>query len=234
MEARLGADGVPPERVAVVHNWADGDRLYPLPSGQNPRREAMGLGNRVVVLYSGNLGLAHDFEPVCEAMLRLRSYRDSLAFVFVGDGARRWEVEAFVRQEDLDGLVQFCDYVPQDQLLESLNLGDVALLTLLDGTEGLVVPSKLYAYLGVGRPILAVCPNPCEVSEIVSQAQCGLVVSTGEELAEAIRSLLEDERLRAEMGGRARSVFEERFERRKATAAIGEILRKVAWGRTYA
>ena len=228
MEARLGAAGVPPERIAVVHNWADGDRLFPLPSGQNPRREAMGLGNRVVVLYSGNLGMAHDFEPVCKAMVQLRSYRDRLAFVFVGDGARRREVEAFVRQEDLDDLVQFRDYVPQDQLLESLNLGDVALVTLLRGTEGLVVPSKLYAYLAVGMPILAVCPGPCEVSEIVEQARCGLVVNSAEELAEAVLSLLNDADLRAEMGGKARSVFEERFERRKATAAIGEILRNVA------
>ena len=227
MAAHISREGVPLERISVVHNWADGEQLYPVPSHENALKQATELANRFVVLYSGNLGMAHDIRPICEALSLLQPQRDRLAFLFVGSGVRRQEMEQFVRQNGLGDFVLFRDYVEKDELLSSLNVGDAMLLTVLSGTEGLVVPSKLYAYLAVGRPVLAVCPEPCEVSDIVDTTQCGMVTKTGKELADAILHLMENPDLQAEMGARARAVFEERFERRKATARIGEVLRNV-------
>ena len=224
MADRLRGAGVPDGRLAVIHNWADGRCLYPLPRDQNPMREALGLADRFVVLYSGNLGMAHDFRHVCEALVRLYPYRERLAFLFVGDGVRRREVEAFVRREGLEELVLFLSSVRQEDLLQSLNMGDACLLIMLEGTEGVVVPSKLYAYLAVGRPVLAVCSGPCEVSDILEEAGCGFVARTGEELAGAVLALMEDEQMRVSMGHRARAALDARFERRQATARIAEVL----------
>ena len=227
MAARLRGKGVPNDRIVVVHNWADGERLNPMPGRENSLREAWGLNDRFVVLYSGNLGMAHDFGPVCAALGKLISYRDRLAFLFIGDGVRRRQLEGFVQREHLEDLVQFRDYVPQDQLSQSLGLGDAGLVTTLEGTEGLVVPSKLYSYLAMGKPVLAVSGRSNEVSEIVQSAQCGFVIRTAEELVGAIEALMADPGMCEEMGQRARTVFEERFERRSATARIGEVFERV-------
>ena len=227
MAARLRSKGVPNNKIAVVHNWADGERLNPMVNQENILKEAWGLNDRFVVLYSGNLGMAHDFGPVCGALGRLMPYQDRLAFLFVGEGVRRRQLEEFVQQERLEGLVQFRDYVPQDQLPLSLGLGDAGLVTTLEGTEGLVVPSKLYSYLAMGKPVLAVSGRSNEVSDIVQEARCGFVIRTAEELVRAVETLMTDPSMCEEMGQRARTVFEERFERRCATARLGDIFERV-------
>lgn len=228
MAAHISREGVPLERVAVVHNWADGKQVYPISNQEIPLKQTTELVNRFVVLYSGNLGMAHDIRPICEALSLLKSHRERLAFLFVGGGVRWRDMESFVEREGLGDFVYFREYVVKDALLTSLNVADATLLTVLGGTEGLVVPSKLYGYMAVGRPVLAICPNPCEISDIIDATECGLVAKTGKELADAVLLLLNNSGLSAEMGERARAVFEEQFERRKATARIGEILRSVS------
>ena len=227
MAARLKDEGVSPDQVFVAHNWADKERLYPMPPNDSGLRAALGLGDRFVVLYSGNLGMSHDLEPVCDAIARLYPYRDRLAFLFVGGGVRRRQLEEFVRRNNFGEFVIFRDYVPQDELATGLNLGDAGLLTILKGTEGLVVPSKLYAYMAVGLPILAVSSGECEVTDIVRESECGYVIGSGEELSSAISKMMADRDIAARFGRNARKTFEERFERRQATALIGSVLKSV-------
>ena len=227
MAARLREEGVPPEHVFVAHNWADKELLYPMPHGESRMRDDLGLGDRFVVLYSGNLGMSHDLEPVCDAISRLYQYRDRLAFLFVGGGVRRKKLEDFVRRNNFGRFVIFRDYVAHDELAAGLNTGDAGLITMLEGTEGLVVPSKLYAYMAVGLPILAVSSTPCEVTDIVTESQCGFVVGSGQELSSAISKMMEDPEIAAGLGRNARKTFEERFERRQATSLIGRVLKGV-------
>jgi glycosyltransferase involved in cell wall biosynthesis len=69
--------------VDVVHNWADGDAIRPIPADGNRLREAWGWTDRFVVLYSGNLGLAHEFDTVIAAAEALRD-RPEILIAFVG------------------------------------------------------------------------------------------------------------------------------------------------------
>ena len=227
MAARLRDEGVRPERISVVHNWADKELLYPVPGGGRHFRDALGLGHRFVVLYSGNLGMAHDFKPVRDAIALLCPYRDRLAFLFIGDGVRRREMEDFVRTKNFEDFVIFRDYMPRDELLAGLNVGDAGLVTILKGTAGLVVPSKLYAYMAVGLPILTVSSEPCEVADIVLEYQCGYIAASGEELSSAIVKVMQDPDLASTLRQNTRKTFEDRFERRQATALIGRVLKSV-------
>ena len=74
------------ERIRVVHNWGS-DNIKPRPTEDHPLRNAWGWHDKFVVLYSGNIGLAHEFDTILEAADRLRSNRHIL-FAFVGDGPR--------------------------------------------------------------------------------------------------------------------------------------------------
>jgi glycosyltransferase involved in cell wall biosynthesis len=99
MAARLRGEGIPAERVQVIHHWADGEAITPIPHRDNPLRAEGGLEGRFVVGYSGDLGRAHEFGMVLEAADRLREEAD-IVFLFVGGGHyRRWvETEARPRQ----------------------------------------------------------------------------------------------------------------------------------------
>ncbi len=57
MADRIAAKGVRPDRVATVPVWSRRDEIYPMPRAGHPLREELGLSDRFVAMYSGNLGL---------------------------------------------------------------------------------------------------------------------------------------------------------------------------------
>ena len=106
MRGRLLGHGIPAERLFVAENWADGEEI---------RLRAFPTGTTLEVLYSGNLGLAHDLETVCGALETLAGEtlagetlaRDTLAgdvrfrFTFAGGGPQRAALERFCRERGL-------------------------------------------------------------------------------------------------------------------------------------
>jgi len=227
MAARLAAGGL--RNVTTIHNWADGEAIRPRPAQDHPLREAWGWTGRFVVLYSGNMGLAHEFETVLGAAEMLRE-RPSVRFAFVGGGPRREEVEREVRRRGLAN-VEFRPYVARDLLGQSLTAGDLHLVTLREGTPGLLVPSKIYGILAAGRPTLYVGPDAGEVADIIGSGRCGTRVASGDArgLAQAIERYERDAAMRGAEGERARELFERRFARPRALVAFERL---IAQGRT--
>ena len=64
MAERLRAEAIPGNQIRVIHNWADGQQLYPLAAKDNPLRRDWDLEQRFVIEYSGNMGRAHEFESL--------------------------------------------------------------------------------------------------------------------------------------------------------------------------
>jgi colanic acid biosynthesis glycosyl transferase WcaI len=214
-------------RVAVVHNWADEDAIRPIGVEASTYRAERGWGSRFVVVYSGNMGLAHEFETVLAAADRLRS--QLVTFAFIGDGPRRKEVERGVAARGLAN-VEFHPGVPRPALGDSLTAADLHLVTLRPGMQSLLVPSKIYGILAAGRPTLYVGPAEGEVYDIVTGAGCGTVVANGsvDALVAAILDY-EKDRTRLEREGRAgRDFLEERLGKAEQTRRFLQELRALA------
>jgi len=226
MGARLEAFAGRP--VDVVHNWADGEAIRPVSLADHALRREWGWSGRFVVLYSGNMGLAHDFATVLDAAALLRE-REEILFAFVGGGPRRAEVEAEVRRRELSN-VEIRPYVERARLGQSLTAPDVHLVTLREEMPGLLVPSKIYGILAAGRPALYVGPDAGEIAEILREGDCGRRVALGDArgLADAVLAYA-TEPARAERDGRrARELFERRFTSRHGLAAFRRVLDAVA------
>jgi len=199
-----------PQTLVVIHNWADGEVIRPRPARESPLRAEWGWGDRLVVLYSGNMGLAHEFDAVLGAAERLRDDA-RVRFAFIGGGPRRGEIEREARRRGLAN-VEFRGYVPRERLGDSLTAGDLHLVTLRPGVEGLLVPSKIYGILAAGRPTLYVGPAAGEVAAIVGEG-CGAVIAPGdgETLAREIARYAADASSRERDGRRARELFDGRY-----------------------
>lgn len=221
MKARVAAKGVDPARVHVLPNWADGADVRPVPPDANAFRRGLGLGDRRVVLYSGNLGRAHDLETLVELARRCRD-RDDVAFVFVGGGARRDVVEAAARELSN---VRLLPFVARDRLAESLSAGDVHLVSQTPETLGLMEPSKLYGILAAGRPALYVGPPDSEVARTIVREGAGAVVANGD--VEGARLALDRLLRDGPTSAHVRAAFEARHDRRVRTSAIGRVLTDV-------
>ena len=174
-------------KATVIHNWAAAS-LQP-----RPRAQA-----RLTIGYSGNLGRAHEVETMLAAMKMLPDVR----FVFTGGGALLDRVK-----REAGPNVEFRPYAPREQLSESLSAVDAHLVSLHPSLEGLIVPSKLYGIMAVGRPVIFVGSPGGEAARIIEECRCGVVVEPGdaEGLVHAIRSV------DREMGRRGREAYESRF-----------------------
>jgi len=92
----------------------------------------------------------------------------------------------------------------------------------------LSVPSKAYAIMAAGRPLLFVGDPQSDIARIINQHRCGAVVASGDSsgLAEVISDWSSDASRLKEFGSVGRSLFEERFDRSHAVSAYLETLRK--------
>jgi colanic acid biosynthesis glycosyl transferase WcaI len=196
-------------KATIIHNWAmECGGLPPLSAqsgGEPPHSKIVG--------YSGNLGRAHEVDTMLAAMRMLPEVR----FVFIGGGAQLARVK-----REAPPNVEFRPYAPRERLAESLSSVDAHLVSLQPSLEGLIVPSKFYGVLAVGRPVIFIGAKDGEVARIIEASRCGVVVEPGdaEGLANAIRSV------DPAMGERGRALYEERFAPHHAFAAWEDVLRK--------
>jgi colanic acid biosynthesis glycosyl transferase WcaI len=228
---RAVVEGFAPGTTEVIHNWADGVAIRPVRSDSNRLRETWGLRGKFVVGYSGNMGLAHEFETVLNACALLRSEPD-IVFLFVGAGSRRAWMEREAKVRGLANIV-FRPYQPRAALAESLSAADVHLISLRPALEGLIVPSKFYGIAAAGRPVIFVGERDGEIARLIAAHHCGTCVPVGdaEALAAAIVLLRNDPARRLAMGAAARHLLETRFERRLAMARWEAVLASRAGGR---
>ena len=217
MAERLRAEGIPASQIQVVHNWADGDAIWPIEAVANPLRREWGLEDKFVVAYSGNMGRAHEFETLLEAMKYLDTARDlprrSIVFLFIGGGHQRERLQAEVQRRGIAN-IQFRPYQPRECLRESLGVADVHLISLRPELEGLIVPSKFYGIAAAGRPSIFIGDPEGEIPCLLREGQCGYSVSAGntELLKQHILALWDDPERCRQLGRNARALFERRFD----------------------
>ena len=204
-------------KIQVIHNWADGDWIHPLPKSENRFRVEHQLLDRLVVLFSGNLGKIYNFSDVIEIASFLAADPPSVEFLFIGDGPLRKTLENQVLARGLTN-VHFLPYQPKETLSYSLICGDLVLVPLKKEVAGLCVPGKLYYALAGGLPLLIIAPKDCELSQIILQNDCGWVFKPDDPAAVAnfLRRLSREPSLLEEKKKQARACFETKFTREKA------------------
>ena len=145
MADRIRACGVDSNKVRVIANWVDGDSITPISPDTNVLRSDWGLAGKFVVMYSGNMGRAHEFETILDAATSLQSDA-RIVFLFVGGGNQRGPLGSAVASRGLSN-VHFRPYQPREKFGLSLSVGDVHLISLRPEMEGLILPSKFYGVL---------------------------------------------------------------------------------------
>ena len=218
MQERVLAKGTPAGKVAFIPVWADLAGVEPVPSERNTLRREWAPNNELLVMYSGNLGIAHDVATMLDAMRRLKD-EAGIKFVFVGSGKRRAEVESFASMNGLTN-VAFLPYQPREKLGESLSAGDLHLVSLREGAEGCIVPSKLFGIMAVARPALFIGSPKSEIARVLDESGGGLAFreGEGEKLSQTILQLRADMQRRRDMGDRALAGLKGKYDRDTACA----------------
>ncbi len=166
---RLLAIGIPDERIRIKRDPSPveiGPDTQPL---QRPEE----LADRIVLLYSGNWGVAHDVDTFVEGYrLHHRGGTGRVGLWLNAVGAGAAEVERRLREEGLP--LARSEPVPLDRLASLLVTPDAHLVTLKDAFVGYVLPSKIYGCVASGRPVLFVGSADSDVHRVASEGLSAL------------------------------------------------------------
>ena len=199
MRERILAKGASPDRVVVVRDGT----TFPssMPEKSDPVVQELRCGFDFVALHAGNLGFYGAWNTLLAAAQMLSN--ENTGLVFIGGGANR---EALGAAAANSPNVRFLPFRPAEQIPHVMMAGDVHIVTVRRGLEGVVVPSKLYSILAAGRPVLAVAASNSDAARIVTESGCGLAADPDDPtaVAAAIRELRGDPARLVEMGRRAR------------------------------
>lgn len=163
---RLQETGVPERRMTLVR---DGSPVT-FTGQEHPEPLPQPLAGTVVLLYSGNFGVAHEVETVVEGYARHHrqgSGRVHLWLSATGGGAD--EVATRLGQQGLP--FHRSAPVPLERLAGLLLAPAAHLVTLKDAFVGFVMPSKIYACVASGRPTLYVGSAASDVDLIAREGR---------------------------------------------------------------
>lgn len=221
LQRQVGEGGRP---VAVVPPWVDVGLIKPLARPDNPYAARFTEPDSFVILYSGNMGASHDIDSMLEAARLLRDDK-LIRFIFIGDGEKRADVDAYVSHHRLSNVRAF-PFQPEEMLPFTLSLGDISLVALDEGMEDLMVPSKAFFYLAAGSALIAIANDNSELSDLLERSDVGIRVSPRqpEALAGAIRLMAADHMRLAKLRANARMLAERHYSREAGVGAFARIL----------
>ncbi len=176
MRERLEEYESPAVRATVVP-WALVEPAHaPRPADPRVREELFGDA-RLGLLYSGSLGRAHDFRTLLALARACRARSgDDIVFCFSCRGHRLDELKAALRPSDSN--VRIAPFCAEGELALQLEAADVHLMSLQSAWSGLVVPSKFFGSLAVGRPVVYAGPPDSDVARWIAELNLGYIVAS--------------------------------------------------------
>ena len=179
-------------RQETLVPWALAEAERPVPIDAAARAELFPRA-KLALLYSGTMGRAHDFEPFVRLARACRARSgDEIALVFTARGNRYNELRAAIGPEDRN--VGFAPFADERTLHGRLAAADLHLVSLRAEWAGLVVPSKFFASLAIGRPVIYAGPADSEIARWIAEHDLGLHLTEDsvDRVAERLHALIED------------------------------------------
>ena len=212
--------GVTPARLHLIRNWVDARQICPIPHEANRFRIQQAWGQRVIVLYAGNIGVAQYFDDLLETASLLQDRKD-IGFVFIGDGSRHAHLVANVQERQLSNVLLLPFQHEVYPLSHVLSAGDVHFVSLRAGCSGLAVPSKSYTIHATGRPILYQGARNDEVALTLGEEDAGTFVGRGDvsALTSTILAYADQPDFLRRQGERARKLALTRYSQERALGA---------------
>ena len=182
MAEKIVEKGVKADRVEMIRNWVDVDRIRPL-AGASPYRAEFGLTDKdFVVLYAGAIGAKQGVGLLIE-VARLLVDRPEVVFVVAGDGPMRPALEEAAKSL-LNLRVK--PFQPEERFSDFLGLADLHVLPQERGAADLLLPSKLGGMLASGRRILVTADAGTELALFLGDSCAFVPPGDAEAMAEAI------------------------------------------------
>lgn len=210
---------VPGKRIDVIPNMADTEFYNPTEKNPDLLRK-FNVQDKFVLSYIGTFGLANGLENILDCAESVK-HEPRIHFIFCGEGARLPALLEYAAQRKLTN-VSFLPMQHRNGVREVLNVTDAAFISY----QALPVletgsPNKYFDALAAGKMIVVNFGG--WIQKEIEDNRCGVRVSSPDEFAEKISSIIQNQdelRLKQQ---RARTLAESVYSRKKLSDSFVKI-----------
>ena len=194
--------------IIYFPNWAESTIEKNI---QNPKIMTNVPSNEFIIMYTGNIGYAQNFELLAQTIKYLKSKK--IHWVFIGDGSFKKKFIKTLKSFDVYDKCRFINQVNVSEIPSYVYNSDALLLSLkANELFSRTVPAKLQSYMALGKLIIASISG--EGADLIRKSNSGIVETNSNyiELANSINKIirLDNSKIKS-IGNKGRQFYEKNF-----------------------
>lgn len=210
--------GVPEEKIEVIYNWVDANKVKPTCRKENPLYNELGLDrDKFYVVYAGNLGKAQNIEIIIDSAKETRCNSKIIYLIFGRDN----QIAFYKNQIDNLGLsnIKLFPLQPLNKISYVYGLGNISIVSCKKGFGSIGMPSKFVTIMSSGTAVLASFDSNTELQYIIDRYNVGLFTEADnkEAFKDAVIYLSENTQLCEDYGRNGRQFVLDNFTKEVAT-----------------
>jgi len=156
------------QSIEVLNNWLGDFKPQKMPFSISNTK----LKNRIILIYSGNMGLAQDIYKLLR-FVKLFENDNRFGFIFVGRGSEFNSIKDKINKGSFSNLLLFNEVSPTQ--LRGLYLEcDIGLIALDSRHKSHNIPGKFLSYIQSGLPVIAFINKGNDLLSLIEENKIGL------------------------------------------------------------
>lgn len=214
MKQLLLEKAVAEEKIEVVYNWVETDKVVPIKRKDNYLFDEYGLDRSgFYVVYAGNLGQAQNIDIILD-VARLLERNTEIKFIIFGQGVLQEEYKTRIESENRPNILIY-DLLPYEKVSYVYSLGNVGIVSCKKGFGKTAFPSKTWNIMAAGSAVIASFDKNTDLEKILIENEIGKFCEADNvnQLMDAILDAYENKDNCFAMGQKARKYVESKMSR---------------------
>lgn len=158
------------KKTHYIENWSAYDKLNK--NYKNYYKKKLNPQNKFCLIYSGTMGMKHDSQIFFNILEKL----PDILIIISSEGKYAEKIKSLANKNKVN--LKLIKWVEAKYFYSFLSMADAFLVTLNKEASVISVPSKIYSYLSVGKPILGVMPKNNLGAKKIIQYKSGYIISS--------------------------------------------------------
>jgi glycosyltransferase involved in cell wall biosynthesis len=157
------------KKTHYIENWSAYDKINK--NHKNYFKKKLNPQNKFCLIYSGTIGMKHDSQIFFNILEKL----PNILIIISSEGKYAEKIRSLAYKNKVN--LELIKWIEPKYFYSFLSMADAFLVTLNKEASEISVPSKIYSYLYVGKPILGVMPKNNLGAKKIIQHKSGYIIS---------------------------------------------------------
>jgi len=157
------------KKTHYIENWSAYDKINK--NHKNYFEKKLNPQNKFCLIYSGTIGMKHDSQIFFNILEKL----PNILIIISSEGKYAEKIRSLAYKNKVN--LKLIKWIEPKYFYSFLSMADAFLVTLNKEASEISVPSKIYSYLSVGKPILGVMPKNNLGAKKIIQHKSGYIIS---------------------------------------------------------